>query len=83
MSLLKVWMDRQTDKQMNNMTNRYKLMITIPMDPKGEGVKIKFNSIQIGNKIVEATIHAKNLGIIFDKEMNLKTFINCIYKSGF
>ena len=45
--------------------------------------KLQFNSIQIGNATVTSTDKARNLGVIFDKEMNLKAHINYLCSSAF
>jgi hypothetical protein len=55
------------------------MIIGLPQQLK----KVTIDTLQIGNATVTATHKAKNLGIIFDREMNLKLHINNICKSGF
>ena len=45
--------------------------------------KVTFNSIQVGDSKIIAVDEARNLGVIFDKEMGLKTHIRHIRKKGF
>ncbi len=45
--------------------------------------KLKFNNISIGQTVIESTDNTKNLGIIFDTEMNLHKHINYICKRGY
>jgi hypothetical protein len=55
------------------------MIIGLPQQLK----KVTFDTLQIGSATVTATEKAKNLGIIFDREMNLKLHTNNICKSGF
>ncbi len=45
--------------------------------------KVTFDSIMIGDTNIKATNDARNLGIIFDKEMKLDTQINKVCRIGF
>ncbi len=45
--------------------------------------KLKFDSLQVGNATVSPTDKARNLGVIFDKEMNLKAHVSYLCSSAF
>ncbi len=45
--------------------------------------KVIFNDINICDSNITASDKAKNRGIIFDKELNLKSHINNVCKSGY
>ncbi len=49
----------------------------------GQLKKIKFDGIHIANSKIISTDKSKNLGVIFDIEMNLKLHVNSMCKFGF
>ncbi len=65
-------------KQNDNKTEF--MIIGLP----GQLKKVTFDGIQIGNsKIIATDNKSRNLGVIFDKEINLKSHVNSMCKSGF
>ncbi len=45
--------------------------------------KLKFNEIMVGETKITATEKARNLGVVFDKEMGMKSHISNMCKTGF
>ena len=68
-----------TNKMKQNDDKTEFLIIGTP----GQRKKVVFNEINICEANVTAADKARNLGIIFDNELNLKSQINNICKSGF
>ncbi len=45
--------------------------------------KLKLKNVRVGQTVIESTDNTKNLGIIFDTEMNLHKHINYVCKRGY
>ena len=45
--------------------------------------KLTFNEIMVGNVQIKAVEKAKNLGVVFDKNMGMKTQVSSICRTGF
>ena len=55
----------------------------MPLGTKYWISKIKLKHINVGQTVIESTDNTKNLGIIFDREMNLQKHINYVCKRGY
>ncbi len=53
------------------------------IDLQGQLKKFKFDGIQLGNTTIISTEKPRNLGVIFDNEMNFKSHVNSMCKSVF
>ncbi len=76
-------------RAVKNFMNKNKLKLN---DDKTEFVligtkywvnKLKFNDIMVGETKISATEKARNLGVVFDKEMGMKSHISNMCKTGF
>ncbi len=72
-----------TTNKMKQSNDKTEFMIIGMYITPGQHRKVQFNNINICEANISASDKARNLGVLFDRELNINLQVNNICKSGF